>query len=214
MSSRRRPPRRKPLWRWEPAGYILLFLLLFVTSALQVTGPVIAFWVFLGVTAAVALIVLAGLFGAGARGRRNPDAYGNLTTLAGLTLVPTPPSDAARTVVSDASRHQNAIDAAAAFGGGTLTAVLVPRATRWLGRRYRVAVHLVAGANQRVFHAGFLPLALGDEWHALLLPLRAEGRYLLVPATVFGDRRPFSVELDLGSASAAFLRANDERGSQ
>ncbi|MEO8908335.1 MAG: hypothetical protein ABI310_09705 [Microbacteriaceae bacterium] len=199
--------RRKPIWQWEPAAYILLFLLLFVTSALQVTGPTVAFWIFLGLAGAVALIVVFGLFGSGRRGRRNPDAYGNLTTLTGLILVPTPESENARTVVADTARHQNAIDAAAAFGGDTLSAVLVPRATRWLGRRYRVAVQLVAGDGQRIFHAGFLPLELGEDWDALLLPLRADGRYLRVRAFILGTRRPFAVELDLGSVTAALGNA-------
>ncbi|WP_308468365.1 hypothetical protein [Rathayibacter soli] len=204
------PHRRKPLWRWEPAGYILLFLLLFVTSALQVTGPALAFWILVALSVVAALVVVAGLFSPGARGRLNPDAYGNLSTLNGLTIVPAPASDVPRTVVADSIRHQNAIDAAAAFGGDSLSAVLVPRATRWLGRRYRVAVHLIAGANARIFHAGFLPLELGEEWDALLVPLRADGRYLRVPAAVIGDHRPFSVELDLGSVAAALRKANEQ----
>jgi len=59
--------RRKRLWRWEPAGYILLFLMLFVTSALQVTGPAVAFWIPLGLSVVVALIVVTEVFNSGAR---------------------------------------------------------------------------------------------------------------------------------------------------
>lgn len=212
MSSRRKPLRRKPLWRWEPAAYILLFLLLFATSAVQAAGAELAFWIFLALTGAFILALVLQMVTVARNGPGNPDASGNLTTLAGLGLISVAASDAAETRVADTRRHHNAIDAARAFGGDTLSAVLVPHATRWLGRRFRVAVHLVSG--ERIFHAGFLPSDLDDSWNALLYPLRQRAQYLRVPASVTGDNRPFTVGVDLGSASVAVAIANGQNASR
>ena len=56
--------------------------------------------------------------------------------------------------VADVRRHQPSIELAMLYGGAEQPAVLVPRASRWLSRRYRIGVQLVGGDHPR--HAGFL----------------------------------------------------------
>jgi hypothetical protein len=203
--------RRKPLWRWEPLWYIVLFALVFATSAFQVTGPSAVFVIVLIVTVVVAVAILVSIVVGTARGRRNPDASGNLSSVDGLHLIQTAPTDAPPVAVADTKRHQSAIDAAAAFGGSQLSAVIVPGSTRWMGIRYRVSVQLVA--DERVFLAGYLPVESDAHWNDLLQPLRSRGAYLQVPATVLGTRRPYSVELDLSGAVTAVDIANAQSAS-
>jgi hypothetical protein len=73
--------------------------------------------------------------------------------------------------------------------------VLVPRASRWLSRRYRIGVQLAGGDRPR--HAGFLSPAADDRWRELLDGMREHGRYVRVPALITGGSRPYGVELDL-----------------
>ncbi|WP_136708803.1 hypothetical protein [Agromyces sp. H66] len=189
-------PRSKPLLSWEPLPYLVLLVLLVLTGVVRPDAPPVLFW------GLIALIVaaLAWLIAALVRStrRENPDRWGDLSTLDGLDVV-----DAARrerdvrTVVpvDDAQRHQSAIELARLAGGAEQHAVLVPRASRWLSRRYRVGVQLVGGDRPR--HAGFLGPASADRWTELLDDLREHGRYVRVPALVTGAARPFGVELDL-----------------
>jgi hypothetical protein len=97
--------------------------------------------------------------------------------------------------VVDTERHQPAIELARLHGGAEQAVVLVPRASRWLSRRYRVGVQLVGGDRPR--HAGFLGMAADDRWRDTLDTARARGEYVRVPALITGAARPYAVELDL-----------------
>ena len=102
--------------------------------------------------------------------------------------------------VEDANRHQPAIELARLYGGAEQHAVLVPRASRWLSRRYRIGVQLVGGDRPR--HAGFLGRSAEDRWVDLLDGLREGGDYVRVPAIVVGASRPYGVDLDLSGLEA------------
>ena len=97
--------------------------------------------------------------------------------------------------VDDVRRHQPAIELARIHGGTEQSAVLVPRASRWLKRRYRIGVQLVGGDRPR--HAGFLSRAAEDRWIELLDGRLERGEYVRVPAIITGASRPYGVELDL-----------------
>jgi len=202
---------RKPLWRWDPFWYILVFLLLVVANLFQATQLSVAFGITVGVLIAVACVVAGALIVSLVRGPGNPDSSGNLSGLDGLELIDTASTDAPSTAVAHTAKRQSAIDAAGAFGGEELYAVLVPGATRWFGRRMRVSVQLVAVG--RIFHAGFLPAELDGQWNELLLPLRRRNVYLRVPARIEGRSRPYAVSLDLGGAAPAVNKANAQPSS-
>ncbi|WP_022901707.1 hypothetical protein [Humibacter albus] len=188
---------RKPLWRWEPGPYLLLLLLLLATGTVKPERWPVLFDVLLVVTIAVAAGVIVLLVVQARSGPRNPDSFGVLRDLDGLRLLPVAPSDAPPTPVIGTQQHQSAIDSTRARAGGTPTAVLVPDATRWLGLRLRVAVHLVA--VDRVYHVGFLPERAVARYNDGLRAPASRGEYVAVPARVNGETRPFRVELDLGS---------------
>ncbi|HWU59550.1 MAG TPA: hypothetical protein VN045_12585 [Microbacteriaceae bacterium] len=217
---------RKPLWRWDPFWYIVVFLLLVVANLFQAAQLTLAFGIALGVLIAVACVVVAALIVSLVRGPGNPDSSGNLSTLDGLELIDAAQTDAAQTdaaqtdapktavahtAVAHTAKRQSAIDAAGAFGGENIHAVLVPGATRWFGRRFRVSVQLVAGG--RIFHAGFLPAELDAQWNQLLMPLRRRNAYLRVPASIQGHSRPYAVSLDLSGAFPAVDIANAQQAS-
>jgi hypothetical protein len=202
---------RKPLWRWDPLWYILVFLLLVVANLFQAAQLTIAFGITVCVLIAIACAVVSVWIFALVRGPGNPDSYGNLSALDGLELIDAGKTDAQHTLVVHTAKRQNAIDAASAFGGDELSAVLVPGATRWFGRRLRVSVQLLA--DRRIFHAGFLPVELDRQWSPLLMPLRRRSLYLRVPATIGGRSRPYTVSLDLGGAAAAANIANAQQAS-
>ena len=189
-------PRSKPLLAWEPLPFLVLVGLLLLTGFIRPDGPPVLFWL-------LVLFVVAGLVWlvvslVRASRRANPDQWGDLATLEGLDIVDAPRREReVRTVVpvEDANRHQPAIELARLYGGAEQHAVLVPRASRWLSRRYRVGVQLVGGDRPR--HAGFLGAVAGERWVDLLDGMRVGGRFVRVPAIVVGDSRPFRVELDL-----------------
>ncbi|GAA1775484.1 hypothetical protein [Agromyces lapidis] len=190
-------PRRKPLLHWEPLPYLVVLVLLIATGGVRPESPPWLFWPFTVLLVAALVWLVAGLV----RGRRrgNPDQWGDLQTIDGLELVDAPRREReVRQVapVADAHRHQPAIDLALLHGGADQHAVLVPRASRWLSRRYRIGVQLVGGGTPR--HAGFLGDAVDATWRELLDALASEGRYVRVPARITGDSRPHGVELDLG----------------
>ncbi|KRC58374.1 hypothetical protein ASE14_17355 [Agromyces sp. Root81] len=189
-------PRSKPLLAWEPLPYLVVLVLLLLTGLVRPEAEPWLFWPFvLLVTASIAWL-LVGLV-RGSR-RANPDQWGDLTTLEGLELVDAPRVERevrAVAPVADAHRHQPAIELARLHGGPEQHAVLVPRASRWLSRRYRIGVQLVGGDRPR--HAGFLGEAADDRWRELLDGLHERGRYVRVPALVTGASRPYGVELDL-----------------
>lgn len=194
-------PRRKPLLAWEPLPYLVVAVLLVATSAIRPESPPWLFWPF-----TVALVAAIGWVAAGLvrRRRTNPDQWGDLVTLDGIDLVDAPHLERevrAIAPVADTRRHQPAIELARLHGGADQPAVLVPRASRWLSRRYRIGVQLVGGDRPR--HAGFLGDAVDATWRDRLDELAQAGRYARVPARITGAARPFGVELDLSGLERA-----------
>ena len=188
-------PTRKPVWRWAPLPYLLLILLMLVTGTLEDAGATDAFRVMLVVTIVAAVVLVAWFVAGVVRGPINPDHAGVIRRLDGLELDDfassgTPPVP----VVSQ--RRQHGVDAARAFGGEHVRAILVPRATSWWGLQHRVTVQLIAG--ERVFDGGFLNDQAAVTWDAPLAELRAHGRFAVVPAVIDDSSRPFRVTLDLG----------------
>lgn len=189
-------PRSKPLLRWEPLPFLVLVALLLLTGVIRpdrMPGP---FWILMVLVVAAIGWLVASLIG-GSR-RTNPDQWGDLSSLDGLDIVDAPRREReVRSVapVDDARRHQPAIELARLYGGAEQHAVLVPRASRWLSRRYRIGVQLVGGDRPR--HAGFLGQAAEERWIEVLDGLRERSEYARVPAIVTGASRPFGVELDL-----------------
>jgi hypothetical protein len=189
-------PRSKPLLQWEPLPFLVLFVLLLLTGPIRPDGLPILFWLLVAAIIATVTWLLVTLI-RGSR-RMNPDQWGDMSTLEGLDLVDAPSRDReVRTVVpaDDVQRHQPAIELARLYGGAEQHAVLVPRANRWLTRRYRIGVQLVGGDRPR--HAGFLGAAAEARWVELLDGLRERGEYVRVPATITRSARPHGVELDL-----------------
>lgn len=191
---------RKPLWRWEPAPYVLLIVLMLATGSVVPDRNPVVYWVLFAATVAAAAVVIVLIVVQLARGRRNPDAVGMLSSLDGLELVPLASSSAPPTPVVDASRHQSALDSARARAGVAPVAVLVPDATRWLALRIRVAVHVVVPG--KVYHVGFLPEQATARYDLGLRNLAVQRRFVTAPARVIGTARPFAAEVDLGSLDA------------
>lgn len=194
-------PRRKPLLAWEPLPLFVLLWLLVLTGLIRPDGPPALFWPF----TVVVLVVLGWFVAALVRDarRRNPDQWGDLSTLDGLAVVDAPRREReVRSVVpvDDTNRHQPAIELARLYGGPEQHAVLVPRASRWLSLRYRIGVQLVGGDRPR--HAGFLGRAAEDRWIDLLDGLRERDEFVRVPALITRDSRPYGVELDLSGLIA------------
>jgi hypothetical protein len=194
-------PRSKPLLAWEPLPFLVLVGLLLLTGWIRPDGPPAAFWLLVVlVLAALAWLVLSLVR---ASRRANPDQWGDLATLDGLDVVDAPHRERevrAVVPVEDANRHQAAIELARLYGGTEQHAVLVPRANRWLSRRYRIGVQLVGGDRPR--HAGFLGSAAADRWVDLLDGLRERGTFVRVPAIIVGASRPHKVDVDLSGLDA------------
>ena len=192
------PARRsKPLIVWEPLPYLVLFALVLVASVVSPERLPLLFWPLVVVIVATAAWMLASLV-AGAR-PANPDRWGDLASLDGIEVRDAPRLDRgvrAVATVTDSGRHQPSIELARLFGGAEQAAVLIPHATRWMTRRYRVGVQLVGGTRPR--HAGFLDDGADARWRDLLDALARQGAYVRVPALIVGETRPFKVELDLG----------------
>lgn len=194
-------PRSKPITSWEPVPFLVVLVLLLFTGVVRPDSSPVLFWAFVALlTAALAWLVVSLVR---STRRANPDQWGDLSSLDGLELV-----DAARrerevravVPVEDTHRHQPAIELARLHGGAEQYAVLVPRASRWLSRRYRIGVQLVGGDRPR--HAGFLRRDAEDRWVELLDRLRDRGEFARVPAIVTGAERPYGVELDLSGLGA------------
>jgi hypothetical protein len=199
-------PRSKPFLDWEPLPFLVLLALLLLTGIIRPDSPPALFWPLMLLVVG-ALVWLVGSLVRSSR-RTNPDQWGDLSTLDGLDVVDAPHFDRrVRSVVpvEDAQRHQPTIELARLFGGTEQHAVLVPRASRWLSRRYRIGVQLVDGNRPR--HAGFLGRAAEERWADLLDGMRQHGRYVRVPAKVTGSARPYGVELDL----SGLVRLDEEQ---
>ncbi|MFB9957287.1 hypothetical protein [Agromyces bracchium] len=187
--------------RWEPLPYLVLVALLLLTGLIR---PDSGGWL----VALVVAIILTLAWGVVAfvreRRMRNPDPMGDLTSLDGIRVVDATPVDAeVRSVVPvvDVHRHQPAIDLARLHGGAAQSALLVPRARRWLSPKYRIGVQLVGGDRPR--HAGFLGDAADARWRDVLDALRVDrGAYARVPAVIDGAARPYRVDLDLSGLGA------------
>jgi len=194
-------PRSKPLLAWEPFPLLVLIVLLLLTGVIRPGGPPVLFWPFvLVVLAALGWFVVSLVR---ASRPRNPDQWGDLSGLEGLDVIDAPRRErVVRSVVpvEDTNRHQPAIELARLYGSPEQHAVLVPRASRWLSRRYRIGVQLVGGDRPR--HAGFLGRVAEARWVELLDGMRERGAFVRVPAIVTGDSRPYGVELDLSGLEA------------
>ncbi|MET0724786.1 MAG: hypothetical protein ABWY36_00445 [Leifsonia sp.] len=197
-------PRFKSPIDWEPLSYLVLFVLVVVAGSIRPDVAPIPFWIATALAVAAAVFFVISLVRDVARNRANPDGWGNLKTLDGLSIVAAEHRDAETRpyiAVADVHRHQSAIDIARARSGDHLRAVLVPRASRWLSNRYRIGVQLVAG--DRIAHAGFLPDVADRRWREELGALRDAGAFVSVPARIRGTEKPFTVELDASGLAEA-----------
>ncbi len=180
----------------------MLVALLLLTGVIRPDGPVVLLVLFVvAVLAALAWLIWSLVR---ASRRANPDQWGDLTTTDGLELVDAPgrPRDV-RTVVpvDDANRHQPAIELARLYGGAEQHAVLVPRASRWMSRRYRVGVQLVGGDRPR--HAGFLGRCRGGPLgRPARRPRERAATTCGSPRSSSAASRPFGVDLDLSGLEA------------
>lgn len=196
---------RRPLWRWEPGPYLLVLILVVITSAIRPDLYPVAYWIAFAITVAAGaglIVVIVLSFG---RRSRNPDSQGILNSLDGIDLVPVPAMDASATdapptPVLSTRRHQQAIDAALSWTGSATQAVLVPDATRWLGRRIRIAVHLVA--DNRPYHVGFLSDLATERYNDALRAHATDGRYALVVTRVVGEAGRRKIDVALGGLVA------------
>lgn len=194
-------PRSKPLLAWEPMPFLVLIGLLLLTGVVRPEAPPALFWPYMALVAAATAWLLVSLVRAARR--TNPDRWGDLSTLDGLDVLDAPRREReVRSVVpvDETNRHQPAIELARLYGGNEQHAVLVPRASRWLKRRYRIGVQLVGGDRPR--HAGFLGRIAEDRWVDVLDRLRERGTFVRVPAIIVGGSRPYGVDLDLSGLEA------------
>jgi hypothetical protein len=173
-----------------------VLILVVITSAIRPDLFPVAYWIAFAITVAAGaglIIVIVLSFG---RRSRNPDAQGILRSLDGIDPVPVPTTDAPPTPVLSTRRHQQAIDAALSWTGSATQAVLVPDATRWLGRRIRIAVHLVA--ENRPYHVGFLPDLAMERYNDALKAHATNGQYALVVTRVLGQASRRKIDVALG----------------
>lgn len=187
-------PRRKPFWRWSPLPWVVLFLLMAVTSPLYDLRAIGWYVAGIVVTVLYAAAVLIGVAIAGRRRGPNFTAEGRLKRLEGLELVEAP-AVGNPTTVAEVHRRQLAISAAVARGSEGLRALLVPDAGSWWGLRSDVAVYLLSGP--RFYQVGRLSDHAQGGWQSMLDELRAAGRYAVVPAEVRGAERSFTVDVRL-----------------
>ena len=94
------PARRsKPITRWEPAPFLVLVVLLLLTTFVRPDAPPVLFWgLIVLIVAALGWLVVSLVRSAR---RENPDQWGDLATLEGLEIVDAPRrSSAVRACVS------------------------------------------------------------------------------------------------------------------
>lgn len=190
---------RMPLLKWLPFLAMIVFALSGVAYlALAVRIPVLSQVVAISCLVA-ALFVVVTRFNPFTKQARRGDTEGGLV-LADVVAYESMAGPFRRIQVVETARRQFGIDAAAAFAGESLQAALTPRATRMLGREYRVAVDLIA--NGRVYRAGFLPASIDRDLDAFLEPFARNGHYFKVPVTVLGTEKPYLVNVELGEIPA------------
>ena len=190
--------RWKPFWRWEAFLFAMVLVLAiganFVSRAdWPVVGPI------LGIALLVLAVVIAVLLILPLFLRNGRDSENTRKSLEGVELVEIEPTKTLRVVETE--RRQNAIDAARAKSHGPVTAVLTPDASRWLGRELRVAVDLI-GDDGQIYRAGFVPRDVDLDLGAELRPLAARRAAVVVPVTIGGASRPFTVDFGLGPVPA------------
>jgi hypothetical protein len=198
------PRLKMPLMKWLPFLGLMVFGLsavAYVSTALRI--PVLSQIVFVGCLLVAAAIVVT-TFNPFSKKARRGDSEGSLN-LADIVAYESMDGPYRRIQVVETARRQFGIDAAWAFGGESLEAVLTPRATRMMGREYRVAVDLIA--NGRVYRAGFLPPRLDVELDAFLQPFAVRGHFFRVPVRVLGTERPYLVNVELGEIPADLLNS-------
>ncbi|MEJ3403361.1 hypothetical protein WDJ51_01320 [Rathayibacter sp. YIM 133350] len=207
-------PRYKNLLVWEPFPFLVLFVLVVVAGSIRPSDAPVAFWIAAGLTLVATVYFVVAFIVQGRRSKANPDAEGNLRTLDGLTLIESAHNDdevAPFVAVADVHRHQAAIEVTLTRGGDRVSAVLVPKASRWMGLRYRIGVQLVAGSQVR--HVGFLPDQVERRWADQLGELRRANLFAQVPARIRGSARPFTVELDVSGLEDAIARRRAGTGA-
>jgi hypothetical protein len=187
-------PRRKPLWRWEAFLFGVVLVLAVVGSVLArapwgVAGAVLTFVLLVVAVAAAVLLVLPLL----RRGGRDSENSRRAVDRAAVQELPAA-GERMTVPVLETKRRQLGIEAARNRSAGEPLAVLTPDASRWLGRRLRVAVDLVAD-DGTVYRAGFVPPEIDAALDALVRPATAEGRIVEVPVRILGDQPPFRVEI-------------------
>lgn len=202
---------KKPLAAWEPLRYLLAIVLVFaapiVVSAVPAGAQFVVAVVFAAVATAFVVWMLAGII----RGPGNPDADGRLRNLDGLTLVRADAADAGSAATNPfvvqvdrgTGERFRSRPEADRIEMQTEEAVLVPRATRWLGREYRIGVERI-DVNGRVSRLGFLPRASDRDLDGILTALRAKRTYLVVPVEVtFTGGAVTKATADLGNVRRA-----------
>ncbi len=186
---------KMPLLKWLPFFGLIVFGLCglaYVALALRI--PVLSQAAGVCFLVAAAFVV-AVKFNPFTKRARRGDSEGSLQ-LTDVVAFEKMAGPFRRIEVVETARRQFGIDAAWALSGAALEAALTPRATRMMGREYRVAVDLIA--NDRVYRAGFLPAGIGGELDAFLEPFAASGHYFTVPVRVLGTGRPYLVNVELG----------------
>lgn len=186
--------RWKPFWRWEAFLFGLVLALAIAANFVSradwpVVGPILSI-ALLVLAVVIAVLLVLPLF------RRNGrDSENTRRSLEGIELLPVEPDRTLRVIETE--RRQSAIDAARAKSHRPTIAVLTPNASRWLGRELRVAVDIV-GDDGQIYRAGFVPREIDFALGAELRPLSARSAALVVPVTIEGNARPFTVEFGLG----------------
>ncbi len=190
----------KPLWRWEVFLFAVVLVLAMAASVVSrvdwpVGGPILTIGLLVLALAAAAALVVPLVLSTGR------DSENTRTTLAGIELVPFEQTPSRSIRVLESERRQTAIGAARAKSADDeLVAVLTPDASRWLGRRLRVAVDLIAG-DGTIHRAGFVPPELDADLDARLQPLVRDRKAATVPARIVdagGERaKPLRVEIRL-----------------
>lgn len=186
-------PRKLSLLEWEPflvAVVLVAALAASFTVRLNLIGTIVGSLAAVVAVAAIVQLVRLGLHSGGER-----NSSSRLARLDGFELIET--ATDGMLVLDETSRRQDSIDLALGWTDHSLTAVLWPGATRWLGRELRIEAYFVGGP--RPARAGFLPRGADASLAPSLERLRDEGVLVIVPARVLGAGR-------LPDASRPFTR--------
>jgi hypothetical protein len=171
--------------------------------AIAANGVSRADWPLVGPILTIALLVIAVVIAVllvlPLLRRTGRDSENTRKSVEGLELIAVEPTRTLR--VAESERRQNSIDAARAKSRGAISAVLTPDASRWLGRELRVAVDIL-GSDGQIYRAGFVPREVDAELGAELRALARRRAAVVVPVTINGTERPFTVDFGLGDIPA------------